>query len=224
MTRPSTTTIPTTTTRPSDHDDDPGEPDRRPSIAATKEGTMRNDPPCLWKIEGFPHSGWKCLHVIDLNPDDLPSFDVDYATCEVCGQHQIRFVHTLVHDEWDDEIKVGCVCSEKLTGDYVNPKQQEKELKQTAKRRAAGLARWAKMSWNTSAKDNLWTKVKGFHVTVFVSPFSEGFCYTIGGESSEDAFPTKEAAIMASYDRFAHLSQKAKNRRSMTPGRRRRRS
>src|SRR4051794_10583946 len=108
----------------------------------------------VWKIPGMPHRGWECIHVVDLNPDELPAEEVDYATCEACGQHPIRFVHTIVHDAWPCGLDVGRVCVEHLTGDYVNPRLREGELK----RKAAARRGWAKKPWRTSANGNTWMK------------------------------------------------------------------
>jgi hypothetical protein len=152
----------------------------------------------LWGTPGFPHRGWDCVDIIDLNTDELPAEEVDYETCEACGQHPIRFAHVLVHDRWEDEVRVGCVCSEKLTGDYVNPKRHEAELR----RRAVTRARWITRKWGRSAKGNARLKVRGHHITVFPSRFSAGFCYSIDGHYSRRTFPDERAAKVASYDGF----------------------
>src|SRR5271166_1202731 len=124
-----------------------------------------------WRIPGLPRRGWVCVGVVDLNPDELPMEEVDYATCEVCGQHPIRFVHTIVHDDWPEELDVGCVCVEHLTNDYVNPRRHERDLKN----RASARARWLKRRWKISAKGAFWIKEKGHHMAVFRATFGEGW-------------------------------------------------
>ncbi len=158
----------------------------------------------LWKTPGFPHRGWDCVDVIDLNPEELPSDGVEYATCEACGQYPVRFVHVLVHDAWEDQVEVGCVCAEKLTGDYVNPKRHEAELK----KRSATRQRWLKRKWKTSPKGNPWLKVEGRLITVFPSRFSAGYCYVIDGNFSRKTYPTPRAAMMASYEGFDYLNRR----------------
>jgi hypothetical protein len=157
----------------------------------------------LWKAPGFPHRGWESIGVVDLNPPDDPSDDVTYATCEACGQTPIRFVHTLVHDDWDDPVSVGCKCCERLTDDYVTPRRHEAELK----RQAAARARWVKQRWRTSAKGSLWVKVRGVVVTVFRSRFGEGYLYGIGRDFSRETFADLDSAKSASYDGFTRRNR-----------------
>jgi hypothetical protein len=168
------------------------------STAATELGD-------LWHAEGFPHRGWECTHVEDLNPDELPADEVEYETCQACGQHPIRFVHTIVHDDWPDEVDVGRICVEHLTGDYVNPARREAELK----RRAAGVkrqreayergrAKWAARSWRESAKGNLWTRHEGLGVTVF--RFGSGWRIVVDGVFGRKTYASQHEAQQASYD------------------------
>jgi hypothetical protein len=166
----------------------------------------------LWKTPGFPHRGWDCVDVIDLNPDNLPSECVDYESCEACGHYPVRFVHCLVHDEWVDEARVGCVCAERLTGDYVNPKRHEAELR----RRSTARARWASRRWRHSARGNAWVKVRGHHVVVFPSLASEGWTFAVDGVVSRRTFPDERAACLASYDGYEYMSRP---RRSLTRAR-----
>jgi hypothetical protein len=159
----------------------------------------------LWHTEGFPHRGWECIHVEDLNPDELPADEVDYETCQVCGQYPIRFVHTIIHDDWPDELDVGRICVEHLTGDYVNPSRREAELK----RRAAGVKRrrkadekartqWAVRHWRESARGNLWTRYEGLGITVFAC--GSGWRIVIDGIFGRRIYPSQAEAQQASYD------------------------
>jgi len=167
----------------------------------------------LGKTRGFPHRGWDCIGVADLNPDNLPSCKVEYGTCQACAKHPIRFVHTLVHDDWADAIKVGRICVEHLTDDYVNPKRRESELRNRSRRRAAARCRWICLQWRTSVNGNLWAKVKGHHVVIFPSRFSEGYGFGIDGKFHRGTFPTQWDAKMASCDRFLELEGERPRRR-----------
>jgi hypothetical protein len=153
----------------------------------------------LWHAPGFPHRGWECVDVIDLNPDDDPSEEVSYETCQACGQYPIRFVHVLRHWEWPGEIEVGCVCSERLTCDYVSPKRREQELK----RRASIRRRWLTKRWRTSAKGNPWLKVKGHRLVVF--PTADGFSCSVDGVFSRYTYPTEQMAKLACLTRLREL-------------------
>jgi hypothetical protein len=172
----------------------------------------------LWETPGFPHRGWECLDVVDLNPDELPAEEVEYGTCEACGQHPIRFVHVLRHDDWQDDVRVGCICSARLTEDYVTPYHRERELKNEAGRRRRQVIRakveramqaarrerirqnWGSMPWRTSSKGNAWTKPDGVLVVVFPAP--GGYRYMAGGEFSTASYRDEDAAKAASLDGF----------------------
>jgi len=39
----------------------------------------------------------------------------------ICGNVQIRYIYIIDHDEVAEEYRVGCVFSENMTKDYVNP-------------------------------------------------------------------------------------------------------
>jgi hypothetical protein len=156
----------------------------------------------LWSTRGFPHRGWKCIRVVDLNPDKRPANEVAYMRCQACGQDPIRFVHMLVHDDWPEPVEVGRSCAARLTGDYVNSRRRESELRNRSKRRVAARRRWMGLPWRTSAHGNLWTKVKGHHVVIFRSRFSEGYSYGIDGQFHCGTFPTPRHAQLASCDRF----------------------
>jgi len=71
-----------------------------------------------WNKEGFFHKGY--LH------QGVEELDEAIHKCDMCGKEDIRFVHTMYHPELPDFLRVGCVCAEKMTNDYVNPKLKEK--------------------------------------------------------------------------------------------------
>ncbi len=68
-----------------------------------------------WRV---PHKGWHCVDVIDLRADGESADETDYATCQMCGNEKIRYVHIMEHPDLDENFDVGCVCAEKMSGDY----------------------------------------------------------------------------------------------------------
>jgi hypothetical protein len=167
-----------------------------------------------WTIPGMPHRGWEWLGVVDLNPDELPMDEVEYETCQACGMYPIRFVHTIRHDEWPDELDVGRICVEHLTEDYVSAHADrcEERLKRRAaavrrKRKAdeAGRARWAQRDWRESARGNFWTKEKGDRSTVFAS--GSGWRIVVDGIFGRRTYPSPEAAMQASYDALSWVKR-----------------
>jgi len=73
-----------------------------------------------WEREGIPHKGWKEIGIEDLGEDLEFGDDVEYEQCEMCGQEKIRYVHVLQHSDFNGELRVGCVCAEHMTDDYIN--------------------------------------------------------------------------------------------------------
>lgn len=81
----------------------------------------------LWDQPNVPHKGWIFLDVIDTETAE--------ATCEMCGNERIRYVHIMTHADHPGRLGVGCVCAEKMSDDYVNPRLRERELRNAAAKR-----------------------------------------------------------------------------------------
>ena len=64
----------------------------------------------LWDQPDVPHKGWIFLDVIDTETAE--------ATCEMCGNERIRYVHMMAHADYPERLSVGCVCAEKMSDDY----------------------------------------------------------------------------------------------------------
>lgn len=117
----------------------------------------------LWKQPGIPHKGWIQEDVIDIREDGQPEWDTPYETCMMCGNEKIRYVHILTHQEINEEFRVGCICAEKMTNDYVTPKRLENELQNRAKR----LKTWKQKEWKRSQNGNLFLKYEGHHILIY---------------------------------------------------------
>lgn len=160
----------------------------------------------LWDKPGVPRKDWRCVNVIDLRADGGSPDETDYATCEMCGNEKIRYVHIMEHDEYDEELQVGCVCAEKMSGDYVNPKKRQSELQNRAARRTKRKASWAKCAWKRSSKGNLWVKIDGHNITVFASPYKEGkWVFSIDRAYSQPIYNSEAEAQLATFDEFWKL-------------------
>jgi len=89
----------------------------------------------LWYSD-LPKKGWILQDVIDTEACE--------TVCDFCSTLH-RYVHKIFHPDIIENYEVGCICAEKLTGDYVNPKGKEKLLRQ----RAEKITRWIRSSkWN----------------------------------------------------------------------------
>lgn len=115
-----------------------------------------------------PHKGWKYDKIIDLFYDEGREYG-NYENCEWCGHEQIRYVHILYHTDYKCRIKVGCVCAEHLSSDYINPKKREKYLRNRAIRRS----RFVENRWLISKKGNFFRSYHGYNVVIFLSSDNE---------------------------------------------------
>lgn len=86
---------------------------------------------CLKRI-GAPLGGWQCLEVTDICEDDenAPLF-----TCELCGCDKVRYVHTMVHDDFYIPLKVGCLCAGVMEGNVLAARARDRAIRNWSKRR-----------------------------------------------------------------------------------------
>lgn len=150
-----------------------------------------------WDHPNVPHKEWRCVNITDLGEP--------IHTCEMCGQEQIRYVHTMEHDDHDN-LDVGCVCAEKMTDDYINPKLREARLKNRAARRM----KWLRRKWRVSAKGNLFLNTGGRNVGVRFDKTARKWSYWIkeewlGTSFSGASFNTSQEAKLALFDDLWHL-------------------
>lgn len=170
-----------------------------------------------WSVPGIPHKGWECVAVIDLADERCDGDDIEYEQCEMCGNEKIRFVHIMRHPEWLDELHVGCVCAEKMTDDYVNPRRVEKELRNRAARRT----NFNKVEWHYNpAKGTYSKKYKGEHITIVPSKygtfgvfFAGNRIWDIDGRKIRD-FDTAEKVAFDVFEEF-HTTQDEREYRAI---------
>lgn len=143
----------------------------------------------LWNKKSIPHKGW-----INRGCEDL-----EEAThiCDMCGKEEIRYVHSMYHPEAPKYFRVGKVCAENLTNDYVTAGKQLKEmLKQT---------NWISQNWK---KDELYDyEEKNFNsiygrVTVGVFKVNGMYQYHIDDFIFSVTFKTKTEAKRFVYKKY----------------------
>lgn len=117
----------------------------------------------FWNIEGTPHKGWILKEVYDVREDGQLVEETEYETCMMCNNERIRYVHILTHEIVDGEFKVGCICAEKMTNDYVNPKKLENELRKRASKRI----QWTKKQWKLSQNGNYYLNIDQHHLLIY---------------------------------------------------------
>ena len=121
-----------------------------------------------WSRIGVPHKGWRCIDVLDLGEDAENIEEIDYQQCEMCGNEKIRYVHVMKHTEYQEILHVGCVCAEKMSGDYENPRKREKTLRNKAIRRR----NFNRVEWKFNASKKTYSKkYKGEYITILESKY-----------------------------------------------------
>ena len=121
-----------------------------------------------WNKPGIPHKGWRCINVLDLGEDAESIEDIEYEQCEMCGNEKIRYVHVMKHPEYPETLHVGCICSEKMSEDYENPRKCEIALRNKAiRRRNFNRTKWR---FNPSKKTYS-KKYKGEYITLLESKY-----------------------------------------------------
>ena len=150
-----------------------------------------------WDQPGIPHKGWKCIDVIDVRGGGESADEADYATCEMCGNERIRYVHIMEHADVENRFNVGCVCAEKMADDYTGPRVRETRLRNRSARRT----RWLQRQWRVSAKGNSFLNLEGYNLVVYPTK-TQRWGYKIGDRFGTRTFATVAEAKLALFDDF----------------------
>lgn len=152
----------------------------------------------LWDQPGVPHKGWRCVDVFD-NGEAT-------ETCGMCGREEIRYVHVMEHPDYPENLEAGCVCAEKMSDDYVGPRQREARMKSKAGRRV----RWLNRKWRTSSRGNPFLNTDGFNIAIFQykNGWKKGkWGFKVGDDFGNKAFASVEEAKMGAFEKlWEHLS------------------
>jgi hypothetical protein len=159
-----------------------------------------------WKQKDIPHKGWTLISVIDVREDGQSEEETDYENCMMCGKEKIRYVHIVDHPEVYEDYRVGCVCSEHLTDDYVNPKRLEQKLRnRTSKRK-----NWIKKEWKRSPKGNYYINFEEHHLIIYKDKKTNKYKVKIGEIFGNKIFDTIEKAKVAVFNGIEYFKGKGK--------------
>jgi len=157
-----------------------------------------------WNKSEIPHKGWILEDVIDIREDGQSVEETEYETCMMCNNEKIRFVHIVSHKDFGEKLKVGCVCAEKMTNDYVNPKKQERKLRNIAQRRI----NWLRKDWKISKNGNLYLNIKGHHILIYKDNKTKKFRCKIGKKFGNKCFDTIELAKVAAFNGIEYYKER----------------
>lgn len=150
----------------------------------------------LWKSSN-PKHGWVLIDVIDAG-------EYGAEQCGWCGT-LIRYQHEIAHPEINEKHYVGCICCEKLTGDYETPRKKEKELKS----RSAKFKTWVySPRWKLTENGNYYRK----DCDVLIYSTGNGWKLKIGGIWGKKTFKTLLEAKRAVFKYLFESSLRAPKR------------
>jgi len=130
-----------------------------------------------WNKLNVPHKGWKCVDVMDIGENSNSIEGMEYEQCEMCGIEKIRYVHIMEHPEYQNQMRVGCVCAEKMSEDYVNPRKRENELKNKINRRK----NFNRKEWKVNSNKRTYSKkYKGENITILQSKYGNWGIFFVG--------------------------------------------
>ncbi len=95
-----------------------------------------------------PLENWRCVGVVDGETADF--------ICELCDCCKVRFIHVMVHPDYDGEIQVGCICAGIMEGNLVAAKARDDEARRKSQRRS----NFRKKKWNENSKNEWSVKYK----------------------------------------------------------------
>ena len=141
-----------------------------------------------------PREDWRCMEVADILEKHTGHGD---TLCEMCGAETIRYVHIMEHDNFGEALGVCAPCAENMTGDTVNPRR----IEQNVRRKSEARDRWLSGHWYLSARDNWVTNVDGVNMGVFPVKFQNGlWSCRIESTFFKGMYPSAEEAKYALFE------------------------
>ncbi|MDQ6755319.1 MAG: hypothetical protein M3004_00130 [Bacteroidota bacterium] len=157
-----------------------------------------------WNIPGIPHKGWILMDVIDVREEGQSEWETDYETCMMCGNERIRYIHLVEHKEVAEEFRVGCICAERMTNDYVNPKHREKKLRNKSVRRT----NWIQKEWKVSRKGSYYFKKDEHILTIFLDKKSNDYKCVIDKTFGTKLYKTLSEAKAHLFNKIEDMREK----------------
>ena len=134
------------------------------------------------KAWGAPLENWICIGIRDLKDEGLLSYKEDgegeMFTCELCGCERVRFIHDMQHDEYFEDVSVGCICAGTMEGDILAAQERERILENRSKRKQNYL----KKEWQVKPNGNRTLRYKKGWITIIPSKYG-GFGIVYHGKS-----------------------------------------
>src|SRR5262249_10576368 len=115
-------------------------------------------------------------------------------------------VHILSHGAYPGEIRVGCMCAEQLTEDYVTPRRREHELRSRAARRE----RWLTRHWKLSQKGHEYLNTRDGHNVGIFEIEGGRFKAWIDKQRGRFEYASADKAKLGIFDALEKMRKKAR--------------
>lgn len=111
---------------------------------------------CQKKLKAWnaPLENWRCVEMID-------GEDADFE-CELCGYESVRFIHVMEHDEYFEQVSVGCICAGIMEGNILAAKERDRKMKNRAKRKL----NFPNRKWKTARSGAYYVKYRDQYVFI----------------------------------------------------------
>ena len=173
-----------------------------PELVEARPGTGK------WRAPGVPHAGWECTGVEDLEDGR--------ETCEMCETREIRFVHTMAHPDYPDELRCGCICAGYMEQDLVGARKREKSARLRGARRSHWLGRrWLyEYGFSAASQARYVNTSDGFHAVVWLQRDGTWMGMVEHRESGYErplrrSYPTLDETRLATFDLMIGLKAAA---------------
>jgi len=117
----------------------------------------------------------------------------------MCEWQEVRYVHTMEHDDYPDLLEVGCDCAGRMEEDRKRARRRERVLKNRGRRRANWLS---SKKWKVSAKGNDWIKTPDHRV--IIRSAGQRWTFTVvdqhAAHHDSTTFSTADEAKLAAFD------------------------
>lgn len=122
---------------------------------------------CIKRLKEWnaPLADWKCAYMYDVAENGDALF-----VCELCDCPGVRFVHVMRHENYFEDVHVGCVCAGIMDGDILTAKERERDVKNRAKRKQNYLQRY----WQRRENGNRVLRYKNRWLTIMASQYETG--------------------------------------------------
>lgn len=125
-----------------------------------------------------PLKDWYCTDIYDMAEETQTIRDA--FTCELCDCANVRFVHVMRHDQYFEEMRVGCICAGVMEDDIIAAQERERSIKNRAKRRVNFSGR----KWHSILPRGFCLVYRGTQVLIFPSHTGDGrFSVHVRGKS-----------------------------------------